>query len=42
MILDDSKINTKISDNGIETMVFSKYKELLEIDEIANRILAMI
>jgi len=42
MILGHSKINTKISDDSMKTMVFSECKELLEIDEIANRMLAMI
>lgn len=35
------KINIKISKISIEIIEFSKYKELLEIDKVANSMLAM-
>ena len=36
------KINIKISKISIEIIEFSKYKELLEIDKVANSMLAII
>ena len=41
-MLDHLKINIKVSKVSIEIIKFSKYKELLEIDKVANGILAII
>ena len=41
-MLDHLKINIKVSKVSIEIIKFSKYKELLGIDKVANGILAII
>jgi len=35
-----SKVNTKVLDNSVETAVFGEYRKALEIDGIANEVLA--
>jgi len=36
----DTKVNTKISDDSIETIEFGEYKELSEINRVVNAMLA--
>ena len=42
MILDHLEVDAVISEVGMETTGFSNYKEILEIDKIANNMLAII
>ncbi len=41
-MLDCSKIDIEISDSSIKTVEFSKYREMLEYDEVTNGVSAII
>jgi len=36
-----SEVNIKVSDNSTKTIGIGEYKELLKIDEVTNKILAI-